>query len=50
MKYDIKLVFKESYKYLFQKENENLKLVSGLRSFIIIERLIAVPLYIYIYL
>lgn len=48
MKYDIKLVFKESYKYLFQKENENLKLVSGLRSFIIIERLIAVPLYIYI--
>lgn len=34
--------------YLKKGENEKLKLVSGLRSFIIIERLIAVPLYLYI--
>lgn len=47
--YNVKSSFKESYKYLL-KENENkeLKRVSGLRSFIILERLIAVPLYLYI--
>lgn len=49
LKYEVKASFKESYKYLMQKnENKRLKLVSGLRSFIIIERLIAVPLYLYI--
>lgn len=47
--YEIKSSFKESYKYLFNKnENKSLKKVSGLRSFIILERLIAVPLYLYI--
>lgn len=41
--------FKESYRYLFRNgENKRLKVVSGLRAFIIIERLIAVPLYLYI--
>lgn len=49
LKYEIKSSFKESYKYLMQRnENKSLKLVSGLRSCIIIERLIAVPLYLYI--
>ena len=49
LQYEVVSSFKESYKYLFKKgENEKLKLVSGLRSFIIIERLIAVPLYLYI--
>ena len=49
LQYEVVSPFKESYKYLFKKgENEKLKLVSGLRSFIIIERLIAVPLYLYI--
>ena len=47
--YEIKSSFKESYKSLFNKnENKSLKKVSGLRSFIILERLIAVPLYLYI--
>lgn len=49
LSYEIKSSFKESYKYLFnKKENKSLKKVSGLRSFIILERLIAVPLYLYI--
>lgn len=49
LQYEVKSPFKESYKYLFKKnENKKLKLVSGLRGFIIIERLIAVPLYLYI--
>ncbi len=49
LSYEIKSSFKESYKYLFNKnENKSLKKVSGLRSFIILERLIAVPLYLYI--
>ena len=49
LQYEVVSPIKESYKYLFKKgENEKLKLVSGLRSFIIIERLIAVPLYLYI--
>lgn len=49
LNYEIKSSFKESYKYLFNKnENKSLKKVSGLRSFIILERLIAVPLYLYI--
>ena len=49
LQYEVTKPFKESYKYLFKKsENGKLKLVSGLRSFIIIERLIAVPLYLYI--
>lgn len=49
LSYDIKSSFKESYKYLFKtNENKELKKVSGLRSFIILERLIAVPLYLYI--
>ena len=49
LQYQFKAVFKESYKYLFEKnENTKLKVVSGLRGFIIIERLIAVPLYLYI--
>jgi MFS family permease len=49
LSYDIKSSFKESYKYLLNKnENKELKRVSGLRSFIILERLIAVPLYLYI--
>lgn len=49
LKYDIKFSFVESYKYLIHRnENKKLKLVSGLRSFLIIERLIAVPLYLYI--
>lgn len=47
--YNINNSFKESYKYLKQKnENKRMKIVSGLRSFIIIERLITVPLYLYI--
>lgn len=47
--YNINNSFKESYKYLMQKnENKRMKIVSGLRSFIIIERLITVPLYLYI--
>lgn len=41
--------FKESYKYFVKgNSNKELKIVSGLRSFIILERLIAVPLYLYI--
>ena len=49
LQYEVREPFKESYKYLFHKsENTKLKLVSGLRGFIIIERLIAVPLYLYI--
>ena len=49
LSYEIKSSFKESYKYIFNKnENKSLKKVSGLRSFIILERLIAVPLYLYI--
>lgn len=49
LNYEIGSSFKESYKYLFnKKENKSLKKVSGLRSFIILERLIAVPLYLYI--
>lgn len=49
LKYDIKSSFKDSYSYLIKKnENKKFKLVSGLRSCIIIERLIAVPLYLYI--
>lgn len=49
LSYEIESSFKESYKYLFNKnENKSLKKVSGLRSFIILERLIAVPLYLYI--
>lgn len=49
LNYKIDSSFKESYKYLFSKnENKLLKKVSGLRSFIIIERLIAVPVYLYI--
>ncbi len=49
LQYKVREPFKESYKYLFHKsENTKLKLVSGLRGFIIIERLIAVPLYLYI--
>lgn len=49
LKLDINKSFKESYSYLFKNnENKILKLVSGLRAFIIIERLIAVPLYLYI--
>lgn len=49
LNYEIGSSFKESYKYLFNKnENKSLKKVSGLRSFIILERLIAVPLYLYI--
>lgn len=49
LSYEIKSSFKESYKYLFNKnENKSLKKVSGLRSFIILERLIVVPLYLYI--
>ena len=48
LQYKVTKPFRESYKYLFKKsENGKLKLVSGLRSFIIIERLIAVPLYLY---
>ena len=47
--YNINNSFKESYKYLMKKnENKRMKIVSGLRSFIIIERLITVPLYLYI--
>ena len=49
LKLDTNKSFKESYSYLFKNsENKRLKLVSGLRAFIIIERLIAVPLYLYI--
>ena len=49
LKYNMEVPFKESYEYLIKKdENKRLKLVSGLRSCIIIERLIAVPLYLYI--
>ena len=49
LQYEVREPFKESYKYLFHKsENTKLKLVSGLRGFIIIARLIAVPLYLYI--
>ena len=49
LKYDIKSSFKDSYSYLIKKnENKKFKFVSGLRSCIIIERLIAVPLYLYI--
>lgn len=49
LNYEIKSSFKESYKYLFNKnESKSLKKVSGLHSFIILERLIAVPLYLYI--
>ena len=49
LKYEMNEPIKESYKYLVKKhENTRLKLVSGLRSCIIIERLIAVPLYLYI--
>ena len=49
LQYEVKAPFKESYKYLFKKsENTKLKILSGLRGFIIIERLIAVPLYLYI--
>ena len=41
--------FKDSYSYLIRRnENKKFKIVSGLRSCIIIERLIAVPLYLYI--
>ena len=48
-KYEMQEPIRESYKYLVKKhENTRLKLVSGLRSCIIIERLIAVPLYLYI--
>lgn len=47
--YEIRTSFKESFKYLIQRnKNKKLKLVSGLRSCIIIERLITVPLYLYI--
>lgn len=50
LKYETKSSFKESYNYLFKnKDNKKLKLVSGFRSCIIIERLITVPLYIYIF-
>lgn len=46
---NIKKSFSECYTYYFQnKVNNKFKLVSGLRSFIIIERLIAVPVYLYI--
>lgn len=49
LKLDTNKSFKESYSYLFKNsENKRLKVVSGLRAFIIIERLIAVPLYLYI--
>lgn len=49
LKYEMKEPIRESYKYLVKKhENTRLKLVGGLRSCIIIERLIAVPLYLYI--
>lgn len=49
LKYEMQEPIRESYKYLVKKhENTRLKLVSGLRSCIIIERLIAVPLYLYI--
>lgn len=49
LKYNMEVPFKESYEYLIKKdENKRLKLVSGLSSCIIIERLIAVPLYLYI--
>jgi len=41
--------FKDSYSYLIRRnENKKFKIVSGLRLCIIIERLIAVPLYLYI--
>lgn len=47
--YRFRKSFQESYSYLFaNKENQTFKRASGLRSFIIIERLIAVPLYLYI--
>ncbi len=47
--YRFRKSFQESYSYLFaNKENQSFKRASGLRSFIIIERLIAVPLYLYI--
>lgn len=47
--YHVTSPFKESYKYFVEgNSNRELKIVSGLRSFIILERLIAVPLYLYI--
>lgn len=47
--YRFKHSFYESYQYLFSSnENKSFKRISGLRSFIIIERLIAVLLYLYI--
>ncbi len=47
--YEFENAFRDSYNYLYnKKENYRLKVVSGLRSFIIIERLIAIPIYLYI--
>lgn len=41
--------FKDSYSYLIRRnENKKFKIVSGLRLCVIIEILIAVPLYLYI--
>lgn len=49
LEYEMDSSFKDSYSYLIKSnENKKFKIVSGLRSCIIIERLIAVPLYLYI--
>ena len=49
LEYEMDSSFKDSYSYLIKRnENQKFKIVSGLRSCIIIERLIAVPLYLYI--
>ena len=49
LEYEMGSSFKDSYSYLIKRnENQKFKIVSGLRSCIIIERLIAVPLYLYI--
>lgn len=47
--YRFKKPFQESYFYLFKsRENTLFKTVSGLRSFIVIERLIAIPLFLHL--
>ena len=49
LEYEMGSSFKDSYSYLIKRnENQKFKIVSGLRSCIIIERLIAVPVYLYI--
>ena len=45
LEYEMDSSFKDSYSYLIKRnENQKFKIVSGLRSCIIIERLIAVPI------